>query len=60
VSDEERSEIRQKLDDARKALAHVRTAKYRESLVGTIGTDPFLFKSAQPADRSARSAVQIH
>ncbi len=60
VSDEERAEVRRKLDDARKALAHVRTAKYREGLVGTIGTDPFLFKSDQPAGRSARTAVQIH
>ncbi len=47
VSEGEKEAVRQKLADAQKKLAHAKTAAYRESLVGTIGTDPFLFRAGQ-------------
>ncbi len=44
VSDDERDLIRQRLSQAKEQLARVQTPEYRQSLIGTIGTDPLPFR----------------
>lgn len=45
--------IRQKLAAARKELARVESAEYLQSLNGTLGTDPGVFKSAHSLQESS-------
>lgn len=58
VSEAEREQILTRITEANAALSKIKSAKYREGLVGTIGTDPYAFSADRSGKAAARPAVQ--